>query len=119
MDLRKYELRSSTTWNGLPYIYDSVEGDDFEDGRDWYLADEADAALAAKDQRIAELEATTTEQDEHWVELSQKYQRLRAELFDDDSLEDIIQCGGGALQKHTIMEAQYALDLRRKAEGGE
>ena len=122
MDLREYELRSSTTWNGLPYIYDSIEGDDFKDGQEWYLADEADAAfnaaLAAKDKRIAELEAKLVEVFNLSVKYLDENTRLRAERVSDEILDDyihIIKYGFGCRKLHQIGrdEAQAILNLRR------
>ena len=120
--MRKYELRSTTTWNGLPYIYDSIEGDDFKDGQEWYLADEADAAfnaaLAAKDKRIAELEAKLVEVFNLSVKYLDENTRLRAERVSDEILDDyihIIKYGFGCRKLHQIGrdEAQAILNLRR------
>ena len=127
--MRKYELRSTTTWNGLPYIYDSIEGDDFKDGQEWYLADEADAAfnaaLAAKDKRIAELEAENAElkrfNDTVCARLDAEVcdnDQLRAERVSDEILDDyihIIKYGFGCRKLHQIGrdEAQAILNLRR------
>lgn len=137
MELRKYELRSTTNHMELAYIYDSIDGDDFEDGVEWCLADEVDKALAAKGQRIAELEAEldkergdvseigtvaylygASEARDELRALRARVQQLEAERVSDDVLEWMIS----KLHKQFIHddnapefdEAVDISDLRRK-----
>ena len=85
--MRKYTLWATTVEHDV-YIYDENSSCDqhIGQGEDWYLADEADAALAAKDQRISELNIELNEvceeRDTERCAVTNRNQRI-AELESD------------------------------------